>query len=836
MRGRACLLGFIAGTAAVHTLADLPAPTPLRLLGAATLVAALVLLPWWRPRPWAGILVPALIATLAGAWLTAERARARLDDALQAINLDRVAHVELRVDSLVRESAAGLRFEARTLAAHPSGVPRHISVFWPVPGWRSPYAPEAGVAAGLPALRPGQVWRMALLLRPPQGLENPGGTNMADWAFARNLRANGRVRGEPQYLREAHAQGLMLRVTRVRDAVRRALAPVLAHRAHGGLLLALAIGDQSGIDRATWDVFNRTGIVHLVSISGTHVSLVAGMGAALASVLWRRLSWRHRRAAEWVPAHSVAALTALVLALVYSLLAGWGIPAQRSFLMLATLAVAHLLRWRPGPSRLLVLAAFVVVLMDPWALLSRGFWLSFGAIVILLLLAAASGAPACRARAAWPRRALGRLLAGLRLQLAVSLALFPGLALLFHEIPLLSPLVNLVAIPLVGLVATPAALLAALLATMPATAGLAALPAMVGEAVMQGVIDMCHWLLRFDLASPAVATPPVAISALAALGVLAGLMPKGWPLRAVGWCLMLPALLWRAPALAPGDWEAWALDVGQGGAIVLRTARHALLFDAGARSSPNRDAGRDVIAPALRSLGIRRLDLLVVSHADMDHVGGVRSVLAAVPVTQAYASFDLGQWLARESRRLPAPVDALRLPLATLPCGRGQRWEMDGVVLEFLWPDAPSLVPLDAGSRARNAASCVLSVRGRHHGLLLPGDISAAQEARLLASGVPPHDALVAAHHGSRTASSAAFLQAVQARHVIAQSGRWNRHGHPHAESRARWRRFGMTLWRNDLQGAVRLRSRAGVLHADALRAQRQRYWQSRVWQDRVAP
>ncbi len=825
MRGRACLLAFIVASTAVHLLASLPAPALVR-----TVLPGLLLLSGWlahtvarRPRRLTAML--ALSMALAGAWLTLERAHHRLADVLQPVNVDRVSRVELRVDSLVQATAAGLRFQGRVLRAHPEGVPRRINVFWPVEGWRGPYASQAGLPAGLPAVLPGQVWRMALILRPPGGLSNPGTGDAGDRAFAQGVRARGRVRGRPEYLRDASRDGLVPAIARLRHEVGLGLDKSLKDMPNAGVLKALAIGDQSAIAREDWDTFNRTGIVHLVSISGTHVSLVAGLGAWLVSALWRRARWRGRHLAERFPAQSAAALAALMLALAYSLMAGWGVPAQRSFLMLATLAIAHLCRWQPGPSRLLVLAAFVVVLMDPWALLSRGFWLSFGTVAILLLLAMGQGQGAGASRKARLRRTWGNILTAVRLQTLVSLALLPILAALVYELPLTSPLANMLAIPLVGLLATPAALLLAVAGMFAPASVFAGGLAWAADAVIAVVMRFSRILAQWEPGHPAVAAVPVAITGLALLGLVLALMPPGLPARRLAWLLLLPALC-RPPARPEqGYWEAWVFDVGQATAVLVNTRRHSLLFDTGLRSSPEHDSGRDVLLPAMRALGVRRLDALVVSHADLDHVGGAHSLLSAMRVEQSFASFDLERWLARETLRLGSQATVPALPPARLPCRRGQQWRIDGVHFEMLWPARPDQVPLGAGSRERNDFSCVLSVRGRKHSLLLPGDIAAAQEQALVRRGLAPHSVLVAAHHGSASSSSAPFLAATQAHHVIASAGRWNRHGHPHAASLRRWRDAGAQVWRTDRHGALYVRSTAAGLDVDSRRVRRRRYW-----------
>jgi competence protein ComEC len=293
-----------------------------------------------------------------------------------------------------------------------------------------------------------------------------------------------------------------------------------------------------------------------------------------------------------------------------------------------------------------------------------------------------------------------------------------------------------------------------------------------------------------------------------------------WRLRRWAWLALLPMALWTPPRPGEGEWDLHALDVGQGSALLLRTARHAIVFDAGARHARDVDEGARTVVPVLRALGIRRLDALILSHVDLDHAGGARSILDAVRVEQAFSAFDLDRWLDRESRLLQAQPASR--PLAASPCRFGMHWRIDGVSFEFLWP-------LDVRRERKgvqaNAGSCVLRVRGRYHSLLLTGDIEARTEAALVGRGLTPADVVVAAHHGSRTSSSAPFVEAVAAGHVIVQVGRWNRHGHPDGTVLNRWRQSGATVWRTDRQGGINAQSRATGLSVSSVLESSRRYW-----------
>lgn len=848
MFGRGMVAAGVLGGVVVHHLSDLPSASVLLAGTAGILLVGLLA---WRMRGFGHVVwirrlvVPILVAGWAGFCLTALWAHHRLEQVLAEQNVDRVTRVELRVESLPKLLPDRVSFEALVLQAHPPGVPERIRVTWPSGGWRGPYAAPARPDPPFPELHAGQVWKMALLLRPIQAARNLHAFDHERHSFVSGIRAQGTVRGRPLLIRTDGWASLSVAAERARHEVRKAMEPYLEGLRYGPVLRALAIGDQDGVDDSDWLVFNRSGLTHLVSISGSHVTMLAGFAALATAASWRRLRWRGRLLAERWPARRAAACVALLVAWLYCLLAGWGVPAQRTFMMLAVVAGAQVLQLRLSGSRVLAVAAVAVLAMDPWAVLTSGFWLSFMAVSVLLAVGAnerfrdsavgrldagGSEVPATDgARARWWR---GVHLAA-RLQWAVTWALAPALAWLFHEISLVSPVANAYAIPIIELVVTPLSLLLAAASLIPGCQTLAAGLAWLAHGVLHLMMQPTEWLAR--LPTIPVAAGPGWLYLLACAGAVVALwpglrarlrpIPGGWrpPHPAWGWLALLPMVLWAPPTPAEGEWDLHALDVGQGSALLLRTAGHALLFDAGARHSRDSDEGRRTILPALRALGIRRLDALIVSHADLDHSGGVRGVLAGVPVEQTFSSFDLGSWLRKEARLLGESW--VPAALAASPCQFGARWRIDGVSFEFLWP-------MDARHTRRpketNDGSCVLRVRGAHHSLLFTGDIEMGAEGALVSRGLTPVDVVVAAHHGSRTSSSAGFVRAAAPEHVILQVGRWNRHGHPDAGVVSRWTSAGARIWRTDWQGGIITQSRAGGLTMYSVLESSRRYWHGR--------
>jgi competence protein ComEC len=824
MRGRACLLSFVAGSCAVHFLAQLPAGVPrLFLLLAGVLLAGVA----WKARhrhPRTAVLSCLLAAALLGFWQTAERAAFRLAQHLAASDEGQVSRVVVRVTELVQLAPDQRRFRAYVVSSRPKGVPGQIQVTWSAPGWSGPYRSAAKAPATFPDIKPGQLWRMALTLKTPSGLRNPDAFDYEAFQFAKGIRAMGTVRGTPRLLSDDPWVSLPVLAERVRDYVRSRMLPYVHDMRYGGVLLALAIGDQDSIADGDWRVFNKVALTHAISISGSHITMIAALGGWLTLFAWRRARWGGLMLAERCPAQVAAAMVALVVAWLYCLLAGWGVPAQRTFVMLAVVALAYGLRLPVSPSRVLALAAFVVVLLDPWSVFSTGFWLSFGAVYVLMACSGAAGQrtvlPAPGRWARWRRT----LWTATRLQWVITLALGPPLAYIFHEISLVSPLANAYAIPLLGFVVTPAALVLAAVSVLPGPGWVCGVVAWLGHAVMQLMMWPTQWLANWSLATIAVPVSPVWVVVLAGVGVVLATQLHGLALRHVCWALALPLMLWRASAPAPGGWRMMALDIGQGSAIVIQTHRQAFLFDTGLRSGLDSDMGQRVIVPFLKSRGITRLDALVLSHADIDHAGGALSVLQAIPVGRVYASFDVPAYLSRQGRLL-----AQDLPVPTVnfqPCRYGLGWQADGVGFGFVWPADTATSRKTSGER--NARACVLRVQGLHHSALLPSDIGHAQERALVSRGVPASSVVLVAHHGSRHSSHPLWVAALQARHVIAQAGYANRYGHPDPTVEQRWQQAGARFWRTDRQGAIQVDSTAETLTLQAQRHVNRRYWQSR--------
>jgi competence protein ComEC len=797
----AALAAFVAGAFLLQRQPELPAAFALSLLAAAAAgcwAAALALAArasFARKDRIVAVLVVAG-AAFAGFAYAAAVAHVRMADELAFADEGRDLRVTGVIASLPAQLERGTRFELAVERVETPGVrmPARIALAW--------YGADVRVRAA-------ERWSLTVRLRRPHGAMNPGGFDLEGWMLERNLRATGYVRDgraieAPQRLDPMVWQAGPA-VDRARQRLREAMQRRLAAERHGGVLIALVLGDQRAISEADWSLFNRTGISHLVSISGLHITMIAGLAALAAGALWRR----SRRLLAFGSAQAAAATTAVVTAFAYCLLAGWGVPAQRTFFMLATVAAALVLRRGVGPATTLALAAAVVCLLDPWAVIAPGFWLSFGAVAAIFLVM--HGRAALRVERSWRTRSADAV----RIQLAVTLALVPLTIVLFQQVSVVSPLANAVAIPLVSLAVTPLALVGAAFVLLPEPFASFAVP----------LFAFAHWL--FDLlvvalqrldalpwASVPIAAPPHWALMLALGGVLWLLAPPGCPLRWVGAIWLLPLFVW--PAARPADGALWvtALDVGQGTAVLVETRDAVLLYDTGPRYTPAADAGERVILPYLRWRGIGRIDVLVVSHADGDHSGGAAAILRTLPVARVLTSIDPAH---------PALAGAARIGR----CEAGQRIALGALEARVLHPLASDY---ERRGATTNALSCVIAVGTDSARVLLTGDISARDEAQLVART----DALAAPlasapHHGSRHSSSAAFVQAARPRWVIVQAGYRNRFGHPDAAVVERYRQAGAQVARTDHAGAIQWRwRRDGAIEVEAWRRQHARYWHNR--------
>ncbi|WP_445177390.1 DNA internalization-related competence protein ComEC/Rec2 [Pseudomonas sp. McL0111] len=733
--------GMMALAAGLLAPMFLPALPPVGLLLVLPVVG-LMLLPF-RSYPLALLLFGFSWACINAQWALNDRLAQALDGETR--------WVEGRVVGLPQNADGVVRFELADARSRHEKLPSLMRLAW-----------YAG-----PPVKSGERWRLAVKLKRPAGLLNPDAFDYQAWLLAQGIGATGTIK-DGQRLSEARGAW--------RDGIRQRLLAVDA-QGRAPALAALVLGDGSGLSREDWQVLQDTGTVHLLVISGQHIGLLAAVMYLLVAGLARYGLWPLRL--PWLP---WACGLAFAAALGYGLLAGFDVPVQRACVMVGLvllwrLRFRHLGAWWP-----LLLAFNAVLLLEPLASLRPGLWLSFAAVAVLIFTFGGR-LGAWRWWQTWTRA-----------QWLIAIGLCPVLLALNLPISVTGPLANLFAVPWVSLVVLPPALLGTLLLPVP----------YVGEGLLWLAGGLIDWLFQ-GLAVIAGTWPawvPASIPwwglMLGGLGAVLLLLPRGVPMRPLGWPLLLILVLPPRERLAEGLADIWQLDVGQGLAILIRTRHHTLLYDAGPRFGEF-DLGERVVLPALHKLGVERLDLMLLSHADADHAGGALAVTRGLPVTRVISGDPPG---------LPAELNAEI-------CESDRQWQWDGVHFQlWQWADAHD----------SNQRSCVLQIEANGERFLLTGDIDTAAERVLLDSALAtPTQWLQAPHHGSRSSSSMALLKALKPEAVLISRGQGNSFGHPHPTVIARYRKQGLRIYDSAKHGAIHLQ--LGTFKPPLTMRQQRRFW-----------
>lgn len=681
---------------------------------------------------------------------------------------------EVRISSFPRRQGATVSMTGE-VRDNP-WVPGRIRISW--------FEPDAEIHLG-------DVWHLELRLRRPRGTANPGVFDHETWLFRERVAATAYVVGSQRNV--VIRSGDLGPIDRLRRKAVERIVAVVTDPERAAVLSAISVGARHLVAREQWDRYARTGTTHLMAISGLHVGMVAAGGyflAAVVSGVFVRRGGHHR----------MSTVVALCSAIAYSVVSGLGIPAQRSVLMIGLVALAVLM-YRPVQTFTVIATASVLISAAlPLATMAPGFKLSFLAVLVLVWMARRLVSVQGDSVLYAPLRAL-RQLGGMQVMLLFGL--MPLTVLIFSRISLAAPLVNMLAVPVFSLTIVPLTL-CGLLFDGPLH--------IVGDHLLQlasASLGMVEWAIEYAAQLPAASAALPAITGwslvLLFLPLAWVVWPPGWPGRTVAWIAAIAVILHEPSRPARSCAIVDVLDVGQGLAVSIATRSSTLLFDTGPAFRGGGDAAESVVLPFLAGRGINRLDELVVSHSDLDHAGGVSSLVRDLPV----GTLRIGE--------------ALGGPAVGQRCMAGTSWRADGIAFEFLHPGAKSAV-------SGNDASCVLQVSAGSHRLLLTGDIERAAEAELLRSGrLQEVDVVIVPHHGSRTSSSPSFVQALHADLAIISAGFANRWGLPHAEVVDRWRASGAEVLTTAASGAISLRlcERGGI---EALTRQRVR--QRRIWHE----
>ena len=744
------------------------------------------------------ILTILLCAALGFAW-NARYAEDRLNNILSEELEGQDLTIDGRVIALPQSSSAGAKFAFEVQQAYLSGdrledFPERIYLSWQ-PAWRN--------AQEIPELIPGQRWKFKVKLKRPYGSLNPYTFDFERWTFHQNFGANGSVRaGELLLETDIGFTDLELAMEYQRWKLRKKIQGLLPQdAAYAGVIVALVMGDQNAIDQDDWRVFNATGIGHLISISGLHVTMLAGLGAGLAARLWRR-----NTLPLIFPVGKVAAVAGFLTAFIYAWLAGFQIPAQRTMYMVGVVAFALWSGRNPRSFDIWWWALAFVLLVDPMAPYTPGFWLSFGAVAAILYgmgdSAGLLGIPTGKElEVHWTQRMLQALREACRVQALVTLALLPFTLFWFYQVSVVSPLANAFAIPLVSYIVTPLAISGALL------------PDFIGKwlllpahASMECLAIVLRWMASWKWAVVWSSQPAWWLLMISGVGIIVAIRPgaikDSWRSRVLG--ISLSTLLFLVPSadqnLQDGEFRATVLDIGQGTSVLVETSSKRLLYDTGPIQGKKDDAGNRVILPYLRGRGIDRIDRMVISHSDSDHVGGAITLLKEVRFDSMMGSLPITNPLLKN-------LQARKIP--TLPCRFGQHWVWDEVEFYIWHPHEETNFEWQYPGKP-NEMSCVLEVRNKTASLWLTGDVERQGEAemieRLNQSALQDLKdkklIFMAPHHGSKTSSSEELLKRLSPDQAFAQNGYRNRYGHPHPTVSARYKTLDIPFYQSPNTGA----------------------------------
>lgn len=617
--------------------------------------------------------------------------------------------------------------------------------------------------------RPGQILTLKVKLKPNHASLNPGGFDYETYLFQKHWVATGYVK---QWIRLEQSGSVG-----VRDRLDQALRKAFAHSDDQAFYLALLVGDKSLISAEQWQLLQRTGTIHLMAISGLHVGILAGLGFALFGFLWQQ-ACRFSTWARRTPKVYFASMGAVLFAMAYLVLAGFAIPTQRAGLMVMAVVVFVVMKRQFQPWTALALAAFLVVLWEPTSVLSPGFWLSFTAVALIFAILFH---PCIRPLKNWQKV--------IWVQVGLSIGLMPWVAYYYQQVPLYEVFANFVAVPLVSFLALP--LLFLMVLVYPVSEGLNHFLLVLSDSIWSFLIYFLQILSNLETAvlPLSISLWQVVLAYLVIFGFLRFSAKQSFKLTKIMVILGgLGVVMWW-----PSKWpvskttQMTLLDVGQGLAMVVTTPNHTLVYDTGGYWSPKLDGGNLAVLPYLKYLHRNKIDLMVVSHSDIDHAGGAARILANLPVKQAIS----GQ---------PQLLNQRTKSQKFTPCIAGQSWQFDDLSVRVLSPLKTPPFP-----KSDNDHSCVVSFSIQGQQILVTGDLSQGYEKRLVQkeSQSLASQILVAGHHGSQTATSELFLKTVQPKIVLFSAGYLNRYHFPNQPVIQRVNQQGIVWWNTACEGAM---------------------------------
>lgn len=762
------ILSFLLGDLCLQTFAVLPSQFICLML---LLVAAILWLVLKKQTTFSFIPLAFVLGFIWTLWFAHSISSFTLNKAWEGKPLVAIG----TVSSLPRAGRFGTQFELHVEKINNEFSNTNIRLTWPEKS-----------RTQTPHLIPGDKWQLLVKLKRIHGVQSPGAYDYEAWAFQQGIRATGSVQiGDENKLLTRGKYNYVL--MKLRQRLQEKILLYSPHTQTSPWLMALILGERNGISAGDWQVLRNTGTNHLMAIGGLHIGILASSAYLIISWLWRRFTYLMLM----FPAQQAGVCAAFLTAVSYSSLSGFSLPSQRAAIMLSIFSFTMLTYRKINPWNAWSLALLSVLIINPLTVLQESFWLSFGTIALILYGMSHRLFPS----GIWWKYA--------RVQWVIGIGLIPLTLALFQQCSLISFIANTIAIPWLGFAILPLCFISAVFICF--SPSLATLFLLVADKSLAGLWIFLSWLAQFHVASFAIAIPNIYSFILLMAGFLILLLPAGIPGRWLGLIWTLPALLYQPLKPLPGEYWLSLLDVGQGLSVVIQTAKHTLVYDAGPKYEASSDMGENVVLPYLRKIKTKNIDLMVISHGDNDHIGGLESILNSFPLTHIKTS-------------VPEKISLSQAAY----CHAGDSWQWDGITFTFLYPFNNTI-------KSRNDNSCVLMIDNGQYKVLLPGDIEKQAEYHLLMN-TPQYlkaNLIIAPHHGSKTSGISAFISAVHPQVVLYATGYRNRYHFPHASVVATYEKMNVKSFNTVDSGTIQFKMTNGgiVLPPQEFRITNRKYW-----------
>jgi competence protein ComEC len=647
-----------------------------------------------------------------------------------------------------------------------------------------------------------QRWSLLVKLKPATGLANPFGFSYQTWLRANGIHATG-------YIKNIDDNVLLHKSCSWRQSFYDRFIKLIPQSQVASVVLALSLGNRGGINQEQWDVFRQTGTQHLIAISGLHIGLVMMFSTLVFSKMPRFIFLHNRKKSQTntlvnrLNLNVLALLFGVVCAACYAYLAGFSIPTQRALIMISCLFCFRFVSLYLTSLQSVLIAAFLVILIMPLSILSISFWLSFYAVVVIIFYLWKFDSSKALEKACFIKRLASGTIKLAKLQLCLTLLMFPISILLNQTLYFSGILANMIAIPIISLLVMPVILLSML-------------ASIIFPRLTELLLSFAQWILELLWHY---------LSTLATHTELQFSISASY----FFWCLILGIVLWvlfkfvnnakgylTLILLVSGsnyahhfrgdtEWRTQILDVGQGLAIVVEHQGKTLLYDTGPRFKSGFNTGEAVVIPYLQGTNQPSIDLLVLSHLDNDHAGSIEPITNKLSVRNFLGN---GRYF--------SSVNA---------CTSGKSVSFGHLSIDVLWPDSSILAVVGK----KNDESCVLKISDSQHSVLLTGDISAKIEQKLVqkyqGTVMLKSDVLIAPHHGSKTSSTKLFIDSVNPEFVVFSTGKYNRWKMPNEQVTERYKQKKITTFNTAESGMITLEFFSAGININQYRQNTWPFW-----------